>query len=107
MVTSLLFVGRQHQPALRREETPAPALLGPAPQPLRKKIVTTIASGPSPIRYQVPKSDRNLFSSQKISAPTIGPSMRPMPPIITMKIANAVQFTLNAASGEMRRLPTK
>ncbi len=35
--------------------------------------------------------------------PTIGPSMRPMPPITVMKITNAVQsLTLKAASGEMR-----
>jgi hypothetical protein len=37
----------------------------------------------------------------------IGPSMVPMPPIMTMNIENAVQFTVNAASGEMRRLPRK
>ena len=40
-------------------------------------------------------------------APTIGPSMRPMPPMTTMKIANAVQLTLKAASGLMRRLLRK
>ena len=35
--------------------------------------------------------------------PTIGPSMRPMPPITVMKITKAVQsLTLKAASGEMR-----
>ena len=35
--------------------------------------------------------------------PTIGPSMRPMPPITVMKMTKAVQsLTLKAASGEMR-----
>ena len=35
--------------------------------------------------------------------PTIGPSMRPMPPITVMKITKAVQsLTLKAVSGEMR-----
>ncbi len=39
--------------------------------------------------------------------PTIGPSIVPIPPITTMKMMNAVQFTPNAASGEMRRLERK
>ena len=42
-----------------------------------------------------------------MTAPTIGPSMRPVPPITTMKMPNAVHCTENAASGLMRRLPRK
>jgi len=31
--------------------------------------------------------------------PTIGPEIVPIPPITTAKIMNALQFTLNVASG--------
>lgn len=69
-------------------------------------MVTAIASAPSPTSYQVPKSDA-IVEQVEDNAPMIGPSIVPMPPIITMKMPNALQFTVNAASGEMRRLPRK
>ena len=45
---------------------------------------------------------KHSSSAHKISTPTIGPSIRPMPPITTMETANADRVTLRAASGEMR-----
>ena len=51
----------------------------------------------------MPRSARVWRSRKNTTAPTIGPSMRPMPPITVMKITKAVQsLTLKAASGLIR-----
>jgi hypothetical protein len=55
------------------------------------------------IRYTEPRSARYCLSRKHTRVPTIGPTIVPIPPITTAKIMNAVQFTLNVASGWSRR----
>ena len=71
--------------------------------PLGMVKVMIIANAPSNIKYQGPRSARNPRNKKNTIVPINGPSIRPMPPIMTMKTTNAVQsFTLNAASGLIR-----
>ena len=68
--------------------------------PLGATSITRMASAPSTIRYQVPYSASQPRSTSRITAPMIGPSIVPMPPITTMNSTKAVQsITENADCG--------
>ncbi|CAB5020015.1 unannotated protein [freshwater metagenome] len=55
-------------------------------------------------RYHSPKSESHCCRAKNTMAPTIGPSIVPMPPITTMKIMNAEYSTLKIDSGCTRRV---
>ena len=59
--------------------------------PLGMVKVMRIANAPSNIKYQGPRSAKNPRNKKKTIVPINGPSIRPMPPITTMKMTNAVQ----------------
>ena len=59
--------------------------------PLGMVKVMIIANAPSNIKYQGPRSARNPRNKKNTIVPIGGPSIRPMPPITTMKTIHAVQ----------------
>ena len=79
--------GRTRYPTGSRDQPRRPAS---DPRPAGASSTTPIASAPMPSRYQAPYCANTCWAAKKMTAPMIGPSMVPRPPMTTMNSMSAL-----------------